>query len=569
MSIHKSSGYWLGAILLVAALLRLPFLDRFPPSLYSDEVSQGYNAYSLINTGRDEYGVAWPVSFRSFGDWKPPLPVYVMIPSITFFGLSPYGVRLPSAIFGVITVMLMYFFTQEMISNLSTDKTGFINSNKNLISLSSAFFLAISPWHITQSRMAMLTSVALFFLLGGMWAFLKGLRNPRYWLAAMISFCFSIYSYYGMRLIVPFIMLELFVLFPDRIIEQFKKRKYISLAVIITAILLLLPLGMAYLKNPDVVFGRVKTVSIFHDRGVALSVWELISQDGIYTRPWLAQFFHNKPYHYLLDITRRFFEHLEGSFLFLTGDTHPPFQVPGMGVLYIIDLFFLIIGCTFIIKREQKLFKMLLWLIIISILPGALTHVTPAANRTLTLVVPFFFIVSFGVIYLWQLLKPGFRRNALLLSIVVGYIVSFGYFTYQYILILPLNHADWWHYGYEELVAYLKTQDQTQELISISGNLSVPYIFFLFYNQVDPATLEKSLVRDYIDDEYGFEHVAGWGQYQYIRHFSYIEEGDRLLPGSLLVVRGDEEVGRRAIEKHRILYPDGKSAFKIYTIEAL
>ncbi len=569
MSVQTLHKYLLLVILIIASILRLPLLDRFPPALYSDEVSQGYNAFSLLETGKDEYDIVWPVAFRSFGDWKPPLPIYLMIPSIYFFGLTPVGVRLSSAIFGTFTVILMFTVIMELIDYLSSDKFGFLRQKKYEISLLGAFLLAISPWHITQSRMAMLTSIALFFLMCGLAFFYKGLKKTRYWLISSLCFVLSIYSYYGMRLVIPLIIIVMFGFYRVRIILRTKKDYLTVLGSFILALLLLLPLGSAYLRQPDVIFGRVKTVSIFHDQGVALRVWDLIAEDGAETSSWLARFFHNKPYEYILDIVRRLFEHVDGRFLFLTGDTHPPFQISGMSVLYLFDLLFIIIGCIFLIKREQKLFMFLLLFIMISILPAALTFVTPAANRTLTLVIPLIFIVSCGVVYFLNRINSGFGKYSLIACILVGYALSFGYFTYQYIFILPRDHADWWHYGYKELVSYLDIQKKSRESISVSGNLSVPYIFFLFYNQVEPVTLRGRLIRDYNDDEFGFEHVSELDNYQFIRYFSWEREKDRLLPGTLLVVKAGEKVGKEAKEIQRILYPDGRVAFIVYEIVSI
>ena len=87
--------------MILSAFLRLWHLGSIPSSLYSDEVDQGYNAYSLLKTGKDEHGKFLPVSLRSFGDWKPPLPTYLMIPSIMIFGLNEFAVRFPSAILGL------------------------------------------------------------------------------------------------------------------------------------------------------------------------------------------------------------------------------------------------------------------------------------------------------------------------------------------------------------------------------------------------------------------------------------------------------------------------------------
>ncbi|MDO8610433.1 MAG: hypothetical protein Q7R95_07830, partial [bacterium] len=63
-------------IILLAGFLRLYKLGEVPGSLDWDEASIGWNAYSLLKTGTDEYGKAWPVSIRSFNDYKPPMYVY-------------------------------------------------------------------------------------------------------------------------------------------------------------------------------------------------------------------------------------------------------------------------------------------------------------------------------------------------------------------------------------------------------------------------------------------------------------------------------------------------------------
>ena len=102
-------------IVLVALLLRLWALDRVPPPLWQDEVSHGYNAHSLLHTGRDEYGVAWPLSIRGYETYHVPLYIYMTVPSVAIFGLTPVGVRLPSALAGAFSVAVMYAVTVQLL----------------------------------------------------------------------------------------------------------------------------------------------------------------------------------------------------------------------------------------------------------------------------------------------------------------------------------------------------------------------------------------------------------------------------------------------------------------------
>src|SRR3989344_4114010 len=96
-------------IVTLAFFLRIYKISNFPPGLYSDETTYGYNAYSLLKTGADEYGKVWPLTFKSFGDYKPPMTAWLTIPAIAAFGLNEFSVRLPAAIAGTLTVLIVYF----------------------------------------------------------------------------------------------------------------------------------------------------------------------------------------------------------------------------------------------------------------------------------------------------------------------------------------------------------------------------------------------------------------------------------------------------------------------------
>src|SRR3989344_7300220 len=100
-------------------ILRFWNLGSTPPSLNWDEVSLGYNAWSVLTTGKDEYGDSFPMILRSYDDYKPALYSYFLIPVISLMGMSEMAVRLPSALFGVLGIVVVYFLTIEIF----TDKT--------------------------------------------------------------------------------------------------------------------------------------------------------------------------------------------------------------------------------------------------------------------------------------------------------------------------------------------------------------------------------------------------------------------------------------------------------------
>src|SRR5438128_771467 len=139
-------------IVILAAGLRLWQLGSVPSSLDWDEVAHGYNAYSIAQTGKDEYGAFLPIVLRSYNDYKPALYTYITIPSIFLFGLTPFAVRLPSALFGILTVFVIYFLVYELFRK---------SEKKETLALLSAFLFAISPWHIQFSRIAFEANIGL------------------------------------------------------------------------------------------------------------------------------------------------------------------------------------------------------------------------------------------------------------------------------------------------------------------------------------------------------------------------------------------------------------------------
>src|SRR5260221_9154250 len=100
-----------GYIFFLLLIVGLAFTLRFynvsdnPPALSWDEVSIGYNAYSILKTGKDEHGRFLPLdTFIAYGDYKPPLAIYLTVPFVAVFGLNELSVRLPSVLFGTMTV---------------------------------------------------------------------------------------------------------------------------------------------------------------------------------------------------------------------------------------------------------------------------------------------------------------------------------------------------------------------------------------------------------------------------------------------------------------------------------
>ncbi len=189
----------LAAILLVAAALRCVALDRYPPGLHSDEAVNGWNAYCLLKTGRDQFGAAWPIFYiRALGENRSALFCHLLLPFQALGGLNVWTLRLPAALAGVLTVGLVYCVGRRLFDRT----TGLI----------AAALLAILPVHIQMTRWGHEASIApllaLLPLAALPWAGLppaEGAGSPRRGRATLAGLLAGAccYGYPAVRLFLP------------------------------------------------------------------------------------------------------------------------------------------------------------------------------------------------------------------------------------------------------------------------------------------------------------------------------------------------------------------------------
>jgi 4-amino-4-deoxy-L-arabinose transferase-like glycosyltransferase len=110
----KISKLFLALIILFFLIMRLYKISEIPPSVYWDEASIGYNAYSILQTGKDEWGEAFPIHFRAFGEFKLPIYIYSIVPFVKLFGLNELSVRVPAVLFSLGTVILTYLLAKKI-----------------------------------------------------------------------------------------------------------------------------------------------------------------------------------------------------------------------------------------------------------------------------------------------------------------------------------------------------------------------------------------------------------------------------------------------------------------------
>lgn len=532
------------AILLIAFLglfLRFNQLNTLP-ALNADEAAIGYNAYSLLQTGKDEHGNPWPIHFQSFNDYKPGLYFYLVMPFIAVMGLTEWAVRIPGAMLGVGTILLVWLLARELFPN------------KRWLPELSALFLAISPWHIHFSRGGWEVNVATFFITLGVLFFVRSLKNASGMYASAVSFVAAIYTYHASRVVVPLLVACLFFRYHNSLIRS----KHAWVAALL-GICLVIPLGRDFLGGAGV--SRASGVGLFADLGPYNKTNQ---QRGEHENPsgFSARFFHNKVVNYGIAFAENYGKHFSGDFLFISGDDIERDRVPEFGQLFLFDILFLCIGLAAIAKKPRGWFPLLLWLMVAPV-ASALTFQSPHALRAENMVIPIVIISAYGAsTILGAIWKMPSSRKKIIYTMVLFVFVCWDVSRYihQYYFHMAKTYDFSSQYGAKDLVAYIRENQNKYEHIVVTNRYDQPYILFLFYLRYPPDKFqqEHSLTAK---DQFGFSTVKQFGIYT----FTEIQPWDtiRTTYKNSLVAGTGEEIPPGTNVVKTVPFPSGRAAFKV------
>lgn len=434
-------------ILLVAILLRLVHLSNFPPSLNWDEVSHGYNAYSLLKTGADQWGQTLPlINFRSYGDYPTPINLYYTIPAISILGLNEFSLRLPHALVGALFVPAVFAAAYYLTQNSTA-------------AFLAGLFAAIEPWALFPSRAVFQSNWAAFFLAAGLVFYLKNSR---------LSFVFwglSLFSYHNARIFVPLLVLALFLVF--------RKYFFSTIAVILLSIAILIwPSSRA----------RNQWVGIINP-----GVVSRIEQSRRLTSlpPVLARLIYNRPVYFAQVFVSHYLDYLSPFFLFFHGGTQYQFSLPGFWLLSPITLPFFYWGLIILVKR--RLWLPIIWLFLAPI-PAAVTADRFAVIRS-TAMLPVVFIVS--SLGLARLKRP------LIIGVLIAVFIGLESFLWSYFASYPRWYSQSWQYGYKQTVQFIKDKYSQYDQVIFTKKYGEPHEFVAFFWAWDPSDFQKSISWDY------------------------------------------------------------------------
>lgn len=551
----------LTVILLLAAFLRFTGVDRYPVGFTPDEASFGYDAYSLLKTGKDQWGQSWPLVLRSFGDFKSPLYTYLTIPSVAVFGLNEFAVRLPNALIGVLAVLTTYLLVCELFKQKF--ETGYGN-----LALFAALLLAVSPWHVSLSRGAFEANLTTFLMPLGIWAFLKGIQNSHWMIVAAFSFGLNLFSYHSAKFVTPILVIVLLWLWRKQLSALWRSK----LALVIFSIFVLANFYTILLGAGT----RSSDVAIFNPTGgwgaVADRRYEAV-QGGLSDN--FARIFSNKLV-YVFDVfSKNYLPYLSSVFLFTQGAGEATYgMIPGVGVLYLFELPFILVAIWALLRKPSvSLWFLVIW-ILVSPIPASFTKGPGyAANRAAVMMPAIQILSAYGGIMLWQIVSSiNYKVSNIKYILFLGFsafsFFSFFSFLETYFYHGPRINAASMLYGRKEAMEYVKSVEDQYEKIYISRALSEPHIFVAFYTKQDPNIYQVQS-KDWLRYErQGLLFVDQLGDYSLgkynFKDLNY-QQDQEFQPSLILGRERDFPQGIKFDKK--ITFPDTKTAILIVSKE--
>ena len=562
----------LSAVVIVVALiagigLRVVGLSSVPPALSQDEACEGYDAYSILLTGRDHHGNFMPLAMQGFDDYRMPLFQYSLVPLVGAFGLKPAVVRLGAALWGSVDLVAL-----TVLAGLMMGWPG---------AAAAALFGALSPWHLTFSRHGQEFTTASATITLGMLCFFMWIRGRRdLWLMLSAAFFgLSLYSYATTKAFLPLLLVLLIVLY-------WRELKTVRLKVIAAAAAILmlfaLPQVVLLLLHPVEMQAEFEHLSLFRiiaecpgcEPGTAAAAGHtLFDQLIAFAASWLSYF--------------------TPSFLFTVGDRgdhwtmiHPP----GFGQLLPeqAPLILLALGAMFSDRRRRTVLLLVGWLIVAAV-PAALTiplgasypeatamptpHVMfnysvmptpptpslllahPDSRHDALAMVPWILLSALGFVLLleWTLRWPIVRASAAGL-ILMGAIFHGAQFVEYYFRDFPTLAAPYLQYGIEQALAGVDKLDDGHEPIVITPRINQPYIYVLFFERYPPAKFQQGPVRRASGL---FGQVIAFGRYVFAKPHSVYP----WLNHGIFVYAGQDALPKPPAIS--IQYPDGSTAYNI------
>lgn len=526
-------------ILVLAIFLRIYKMNNLPPSLNWDEVSIGYNAYSILKTGRDEWGNFMPLSFRAFGDYKLPLYIYLVTPSIFVFGLNEVGVRLPSILSGIGVVLLIFFIVKELTKNI-------------YLAFGGMFISTVLPWLLIFSRIGLEANLALFLTTASFYLFLRSFKKKLFLPISVVLLGLSAFTYNSSRvLILPFLLLA-------AISFDFKffTKKQISISLVILLVFICIALFKGFTIDSG---ARFRWTTIL-DEGAIVKINELRGLSDL--PPVLNQLLYNKVTYFIIKASKNYFVHFDPDFLFIKGGSNLQFSIPGSSQIYPVLLPLILLGIWTMLRQRKDWQKFLLGWLLIAPIPAAITRDAPHSLRSIFLIIPIVIITILGIKWIKDFL-PWKISRLLAILIILTLLINTYLFWQNYSGNYSKAYSWSWQYGMKQAVEFVRLHQDEYERIVFSKIYGEPHIFLLFYLQYN--TQKYQIIDKIRYKQSDWFWVDRFDKYEFINDWEIKEK----ISGrkNILLITSPQNYPANSQILTTVNFLDGKPAFEIVAVK--
>ena len=537
-------GIFITLIVLLGAFLRFNKLDKIPGGFYVDEAAIGYNAYSFLLTGKDEYSKAFPIFLRSFGAFSSPLYTYLTTVPIAILGPTIFSTRLLSALCGTLSILVIFLIFKRI--NLFRNK---------YTSYLSVLLYAISPWSIFFSRGAYEANLALLFVISAIYFLLDKKRRLFSFCLAAIFLSLSTYAYQAERLIV-------YILYPGYlfffVVERKLKKMFDKKIIISLFIFFAIQIPqLVLLQSPAF---RNRAVGLFYGDVIKIQADKIVSvipRQITYGLAFAKEFFS------------QFFAYFSPRNLFLDGDPDMQRGIPLLSVFYQWMMFPYLLGFYILLSNiRKKEMQFIIFLMVSFAIVPSLTKDPFSTLRSLPLLLPFTLIISLGVDRLLSFIPK--VTNVLIFVILI--IFSLISLWRSYFVLLPRERAKVWGYGFDQLVKEIETRPSDTFLIDQS-RIKPVYIELAFFLRYPPQKFQEAVNQTIKNNYYG--NTVFSDKY----NFANIETGtlnwEKDIYRNLIIVGDELAISSQQAEEHyltqvfEIKDPIGYVIFKAYKTNPL
>lgn len=494
----------LAAITIVTFFLRFYRIAVNPPGLFQDEAAMGYSAFSVLHTGRDEYGQVLPIAFRSFADYKLPLYVYFTVVPVKILGLNILSTRITSVVLGTLSGLLLFMLVKELFGR-----------DKWFLGLTVYAVYSVSPWSLMASRSGYESNLGLFLILAGILLQVIAARRKRFslLLLAAVFYALSCWAYITYKLIAV-------ILFP---IISLILRNQTKKAILAFGCLL-------FLAGPQ--FGLLFFAA---GNNRIASLTSISGNTQVYR------------------MTARYAAYFSPRSLFFDPDPDPGKSYPEVSTFFPWMFFPYIVGLFSFAAWERSRSKFILATILaVAPIPAAVAQDPFATIRSLPLVIPMAIIIGLGLTKIFTKLSPKWLGPLLV-------IVSLIQIYSSVFVLLPHERGDQWGYGYEQLNRLVDAYPNLPVLFD--DPRGVYYIEFLFFQKI--LLHPTPLANYYNNSKFVPEHVLGRISTRNI-NWGVDPKVDQLIIAFPTGVN-DAQAEQHGLEKIlAITYPNQLPAFNVY-----